>query len=319
MCHGACSAIFSKRGYIELKEKIILWGTGQVGGKAFDNLNEIYDIVIWGDNNSEKQGLIYRGRYVLGLREIQEKYNNIEIVIALYNYYEQAAYLANCGLPVKGYYDAELCSIMPWQIKTWDNLGDKHLKLYAGDLVSSRRSQFPDDMVCLSLNRPNFYTIHHDIVNPYPLPDNSVDFYQSEDVFEHIDQQYFIPVLNEIYRVLSPEGWLRVSLPDYNCPIIIDRSFRRPNGEIVFDPGGGGTFSNGKVIEGGHNWFPTIDVVIDLLKKTKFDDFEFLCYHDKNGVKFRKNIDHSKGYILRTQEHGQSDICIIFDAFKSKK
>lgn len=51
------------------------------------------------------------------------------------------------------------------------------------------------------------------------LSDNSVDIYQSEDVFEHIEYQTIPSIFNEIYRVLKPNGLFRLSMPDYRCDI----------------------------------------------------------------------------------------------------
>jgi len=55
----------------------------------------------------------------------------------------------------------------------------------------------------------------HNCINKMNLLDNSVDIYQSEDVFEHIEPKYMINIFNEIYRVLKPGGFL-----DYQCLII---------------------------------------------------------------------------------------------------
>ena len=43
------------------------------------------------------------------------------------------------------------------------------------------------------------------------LLDNSVDIYQSEDVFEHIEYKKLLTnVFNEIYRVLKPEWIIKI-------------------------------------------------------------------------------------------------------------
>ena len=40
----------------------------------------------------------------------------------------------------------------------------------------------------------------------FPLPDNSVDAFQTEDVMEHIPYEKIIVLFNEIYRILKPGG-----------------------------------------------------------------------------------------------------------------
>jgi predicted SAM-dependent methyltransferase len=57
-----------------------------------------------------------------------------------------------------------------------------------------------------------------------PLQDNCVESYQAEDVFEHIDYDKLPEVINEIYRVLKPGGYFRLSVPDYGSDVYIERS-----------------------------------------------------------------------------------------------
>jgi len=88
----------------------------------------------------------------------------------------------------------------------------------------------PDDskyykFVGLSLNESDSRHIQHNVTEPLPFPDDCVDVYQSEDVFEHIDPGKLPSVINEIYRVLKPGGLFRLSLPDYRCNILRERSF----------------------------------------------------------------------------------------------
>lgn len=54
---------------------------------------------------------------------------------------------------------------------------------------------------------------------PLPIPDNSVDFVFSEDFFEHLIQREQIIFLYEMYRVLKPGCFNRVSTPNL-CEIL---------------------------------------------------------------------------------------------------
>ena len=113
----------------------------------------------------------------------------------------------------------------------------------------------------ISENNPaNLYNIKHDITKRHDLNDNSVDIYQSEDVFEHIEYNKLLSSINDIYRILKPNGLFRLSIPDFNQQKLIDRCLKK-NDIIYFDPGGGGEYKDGKVINGGHVWFPTINLV----------------------------------------------------------
>lgn len=55
-----------------------------------------------------------------------------------------------------------------------------------------------------------------DASKKFPIPDQSIDYIYSEHVFEHltIDQQ--INMLSESYRILKPNGKIRIATPDFN-------------------------------------------------------------------------------------------------------
>jgi SAM-dependent methyltransferase len=144
--------------------------------------------------------------------------------------------------------------------------------------------------------------IGHDATEPLPLPDNYLDIYQSEDVFEHLEYDKLGRVFDEIYRTLKPGGIFRLSVPDYGCDLYAARSVRNEVGEIEFDPGGGGAWIDGEVIAGGHLWFPTYVLVKDLFDKSRFGvggEVEFLQYTTPDGQFVMKPIDFSVGYIQR--------------------
>lgn len=194
------------------------------------------------------------------------------------------------------------------------------MKLYAGDLPTHSNYK---DLLGLSLTQKNQNHIMWDLTNlPLPFDDNSIDFFQSEDVFEHIPYKLLAQIFDEIYRVLKPNALFRLSVPDYNCDVLYKRSIYDYDGNIVFDPGGGGTFE-----EPGHVWFPVYDIVKSLVEQTKFYSLgkvEFLHYWtDKDSFNIKK-IDYSKGYILRTPDHDQRvqnpyrPMSIVVDLFKAK-
>ena len=189
------------------------------------------------------------------------------------------------------------------------------IQLYAGELAD--RGEKNNNLVGLVLHKGNHFSIHHDITEPYPLPDNCVYSYQSEDVFEHIELEKMPQVLNEIYRILKPGGYLRISVPDYRCNALKERSVIE-NGKIVFDPVGGGVYKNGHVLKGGHVWFPYYETVKKLLDESLFEKYEFLHYYNENNVPVRKEIDYSKGFIARTPEfRGENGaVSIVVDCYK---
>lgn len=186
---------------------------------------------------------------------------------------------------------------------TFDDIKDRdYIFLYAGD-VPRRKEYNIDGIVGLAIRRADYRTILHDICQKYPLRDNSVDAYQAEDVFEHIEYDKLVDAMNEIYRVLKPGAYFRLSVPDYGCDILYNRSTKDENGTIIFDEEGGGRYQDGKVVDGGHVWFPTYQKVLNLIEKSNFNKYEFYHYYDENGNSVTKKIDYSKGYVIRTPDH----------------
>ena len=190
----------------------------------------------------------------------------------------------------------------------WDDLqygAMKIINLYMGD-IPKERPQYKTH-VGLSLTRQDHNHIKHDITQPFNITDNSVHSIQSEDVLEHVEYSKLPDIINEVYRVLIPNGLFRLSVPDYGCDILYERSLKDNNGNILFDPGGGGFLDEKsmKVINGGHLWFPKYENVLRIIAKTKFftnGRYDFLHYYHGENYEI-KNIDYSLGYISRTPDH----------------
>lgn len=188
---------------------------------------------------------------------------------------------------------------------TWEQLIARRrrpIRLYAGDVPHGRRG-----VVGLSLHRSDRRHIVHDVSTAImPLPDAFVDSYQSEDVFEHIAYHRLRAVIDEIHRVLRPGGLFRLSMPDYRCDVLQARSRRNVAGRIVFDPGGGGSYRDGHVLGGGHVWFPRLESVRSLVRRTRFSThgtIRFLHYYTRAGRPVTHAIDYSRGHVARTPDH----------------
>jgi predicted SAM-dependent methyltransferase len=181
--------------------------------------------------------------------------------------------------------------------------------LYAGDIPDTPEYR-NRQKVGLSLVREDKWHIRHDVSQPLPLPEGSVDSYQSEDVFEHIEYGKLPLTVSEIYRVLKKGGLFRLSLPDYRCDVLFNRSIKDAQGDILFDPFGGGAyrrrfliFGEKRVVNGGHVWFPKYEDVLELFNDTQFSSVEFLHYYDENEAPHTKPIDYTKGFIQRTPDN----------------
>ncbi|GHV42902.1 hypothetical protein AGMMS49546_23000 [Spirochaetia bacterium] len=164
-----------------------------------------------------------------------------------------------------------------------------YICLYAGD-IPKNDLYYGEELTGLSLSQNNKQHIKHDISNRHPLPDESVDVYLAEEVFEYIDYDKMNSVLQDIYRILKVNGLLRFSVTDYRCDAIYDRCQKDKNDKIIFDPLGG-------------IWFPVYETVKKLLDKTSFRSIDFLHYYDENGNGHCNKIDYSKGYIQRTPDN----------------
>ena len=204
---------------------------------------------------------------------------------------------------------------------------NNNIYLYAGTYDKLKRDKLCNiPFIGLQLEPSNKYNIQHNVLNKMDLYDNSVDIYQSEDVFEHIEYDKLCDVINEIYRVLKPGGLFRLSMPDYRCDILYNRCIKNNNNEIIFDPNGGGSYDyeNKKVINGGHLWFPKYKLVKSLLDKTSFEQnkINFLHYYDQNNNSITKIIDYKKGWIGRTPDFDNRvnnpyrSMSIVVDCYK---
>ncbi len=185
---------------------------------------------------------------------------------------------------------------------TWGTLSSD--KLYAGDLFPDA-AQFSTH-IGLTINRPNARNIAHDIRMRMPIPAECISIYQAEDVFEHVPYAHIGPIFEDIHRVLKPGGLFRLSVPDYRCDILRNRSVTNESGDIVFDPGGGGRFENGMVVGGGHVWFPTYESVAALFARSSFaadGRIEFLHYIQPDGTSVTSPIDYSLGFVKRTPDN----------------
>jgi SAM-dependent methyltransferase len=223
--------------------------------------------------------------------------------------------------------DYGLCRIGIFRrFASWDDaLSSEPVQLYAGKL----RRGLPQYRTHWGLTP--FYAsgrnIPSDVTAAFPIPNDSVDIFQSEDVFEHIEIERVPGIFNEIFRVLKPGGLFRLSLPDYNFDIYRERTIRDAEGELLFDPGGGGRLERGRVVDGGHVWFPTIANVRRLFDASAFainGRVDYLHYTSEDGsIGAMKPIDYTLGHIQRTPDHdprvadNPRPLSIVVDAWKS--
>lgn len=56
--------------------------------------------------------------------------------------------------------------------------------------------------------------LKHDMRNPLPYPDNSVDWMQAHNVVEHFSRREWDGIRKDWYRVLKPNGFLWIKIPN---------------------------------------------------------------------------------------------------------
>ena len=175
----------------------------------------------------------------------------------------------------------------------------KPIHLYAGDVPEGRPYHAP--VVGLSLSYDDDRHILHDIRKPLPLPDNSVESYQSESVMEYIDWWLWPQIISEAHRVLVRGGIFRLSVPDYRADVLRARCRYNESGMVCYDPGGGVDVK----------WFPTVESVMWLCEQSDFWRYNGIYsgiinlmhgIHEDGRVTM-EDIDYSRGYIKRTPDH----------------
>lgn len=69
---------------------------------------------------------------------------------------------------------------------------------------------------CLTVDIKPRADAYVDITKPLPFADNSIDAIFCEEVIEHINLELGCQLLKECYRILKPDGVIRLTTPDLN-------------------------------------------------------------------------------------------------------
>jgi len=205
-------------------------------------------------------------------------------------------------------------------------LAKQSLRLYAGNLTPYAKKE---GWIGVSHRMSDEYHINHDLTNPFPIPDDTIDAFQSEDVFEHIPPDRLISVtFPEMYRTLKPGGYIRISVPDYRCDVLLNRTWKDERGKPYYDPGLRGQGKVGAVdktvMHRGHIWFPTYEQLWTLIELSplRYCRADWLHYYDSNGEPIMNEIDYSKGYVKRTPDNDKRvkdprrPLSIVVDLYK---
>ena len=160
--------------------------------------------------------------------------------------------------------------------------------VYFGNLFPHEAQYRSGRFVGLALTPRFDRDIAHDARTPLPFADGTVAGFQSQDVFEHIERGKVPAILDDIYRCLRDGGLFRLSLPDYNSPLLRRRSAYDHHGRVLYDVAMGGTLSAAMagVVEvalpsGGdtHLWFPTFHGVLELILASRIRACARIDFH----------------------------------------
>jgi SAM-dependent methyltransferase len=169
--------------------------------------------------------------------------------------------------------------------------------LYFGSIEKRQSQRLDGNFIGLSLKPSHFFEIKCDIANgDLPFPSSSISKIQAEDVLEHINFDDLPKVFDEIFRVLRPGGVFRLSVPDYNSIVLKKRSIYDFEGRVIADPLTGSSVyydftSEETLVKHGldgnsHMWFPTKDLVDELIQKSGLrfcDSIKFWHYNLSTG------------------------------------
>lgn len=129
------------------------------------------------------------------------------------------------------------------------------------------------------------WTVQHDLRQPLPLPDCSVDGIQTEDFVEHIDVASLERLLVECYRLLKPGGRIRIGCPDYDNPK--DRPFQLKGVDDRYP---------------GHITLTTRRLLEPIFQRSPFETYHFYQYWQGDHF-IQEPVDYSYGWINRTPEN----------------
>lgn len=160
--------------------------------------------------------------------------------------------------------------------------------LYFGALGTDEPQFANPNFIALALRSRGRRQIAHDLCNPLPCADASIPKIQSQDVFEHIPYERLPGILDEVFRVLTPGGMFRLSVPDYRSPVLRARSVFDEHGQVIADlmMGGSVTYSasRGREVEfapggGSHLWFPVLETVQALVARSRIQHCRTIRFH----------------------------------------
>lgn len=119
-----------------------------------------------------------------------------------------------------------------------------------------------------------FRKVHYlNLSRKLPFKNNSVKAIFSSHVLEHLNIEVTEALLQEVYRILEPGGYVRLVLPDLEWALrLYDKKDPRRFLEVVFENTQGGLEKN------QHKWMFTAEYTATLLRKAGFESVSNMSF-----------------------------------------
>ncbi len=133
-------------------------------------------------------------------------------------------------------YVKRLLNIVPWQNDL--KLQSKRISQYF-NITKTRKLQlgcgpnFLEGWLNTDIYRGNDSVVYLDVTKPFPIPDETFSYITSEHLIEHITFDQSADLLKECYRILIPNGKIRITTPDLETIIKLYNYNSQPQKEYI--------------------------------------------------------------------------------------
>jgi predicted SAM-dependent methyltransferase len=161
------------------------------------------------------------------------------------------------------------------------------------------------------------------VAERFPLPDNSIRYIHSEELFEHIPYEQGLVMLTESYRVLEPGGTMRLATPNLlrftamlheqkskQVEDFIKTTLAWHGWEPTSDPAS--LILNREMRDFGHQFLYTPDVLRARLRQAGFEKIQQREVSQSEDPELR-NLEHRARWLIKDANAYQS---MVFEATK---
>lgn len=220
------------------KINVVIWGYCVTGIEVFEKVRNLeqYEFIGFADNSVFKQGNYVDGKPVYSMDQLckLKKEKSFSVIIAVGKWNEVERECNQREIRIEAVYMRGEMHQYPFpSFASLDYTSG--IKFYAGNICDEIHKN-SRGLYGLSLRTADSKHIIHDVREKYPVPDNSIEAYEAEDVFEYVEKESQIDAINEIYRILKPQGYVRFTLPDYNSPYLKRRTMCDSDGKCSLTP-----------------------------------------------------------------------------------